>query len=64
MLNDYKKCCLDEDDMCLGCYRTLNDILEWANYTEKKKSSILLEAKTLKDANGAKTNWYAFGSVQ
>lgn len=25
-----RKCCLNEQDICLGCYRSLNEIIDWA----------------------------------
>lgn len=34
-------CCLDDDDVCLGCYRTLNEITGWAAMSEPDKSECL-----------------------
>ena len=59
-----RKCCLTEDDICLGCYRHLDAILAWSTYTEKEKILILSQSKILKENNSSKNNWYAFGSIQ
>ena len=32
-----RMCCLDEKDICLGCYRTLAEILEWNTYGSQEK---------------------------
>lgn len=33
-----RNCCLDTDDICLGCFRSLQEILNWykADSTERK----------------------------
>ncbi|MBN0987267.1 DUF1289 domain-containing protein [Amphritea pacifica] len=36
-----RNCCLDSDDICMGCYRTLNEILIWHSATEDEKRKIL-----------------------
>ncbi|WP_091353090.1 DUF1289 domain-containing protein [Amphritea atlantica] len=36
-----RNCCLDSDDICMGCYRTLNEILIWHSATEDEKQKIL-----------------------
>ncbi|MCG9682175.1 DUF1289 domain-containing protein [Vibrio sp. Isolate23] len=37
-----RNCCLDGDDICLGCFRTLNEILEWRSYTDEEKRAVLV----------------------
>jgi uncharacterized protein len=33
-----RNCCLNAEDICLGCYRHINEILAWKNYkTDEKK---------------------------
>ncbi|EKO3656787.1 DUF1289 domain-containing protein [Vibrio metschnikovii] len=32
---------LDENDICLGCFRTLNDILKWQSSTIAERIEIL-----------------------
>lgn len=39
-----RHCTLNEDDVCVGCYRTLNDILNWNASTNEQKTHILSTA--------------------
>jgi uncharacterized protein len=41
-----RKCCLNEDDICLGCYRSLEEIKHWSASVDKKKLEILSLAET------------------
>jgi predicted Fe-S protein YdhL (DUF1289 family) len=53
MTNDYTKnikltnspcvrnCCLDETDICLGCFRHLDEIVGWRNYSLNEKEQII-----------------------
>lgn len=34
-------CCLDEADVCLGCYRTLEEIKAWGMATDEVRLQIL-----------------------
>lgn len=34
-------CCLDLDDICLGCFRSLEEILHWRDSSEVQKRQIL-----------------------
>ena len=36
-----RMCCLDEQDICLGCYRTLGEILEWNTYGSQEKLKVI-----------------------
>ena len=38
-------CCLDDDDVCLGCFRTLDDILRWSKTNDSQKTEIIKSAK-------------------
>jgi uncharacterized protein len=40
-----RNCCLDEDDVCLGCGRSLQEILVWGTATNERKNLILLAVK-------------------
>lgn len=33
-------CTLNEDDMCLGCGRMLNEITSWVSYSESKQAEV------------------------
>jgi len=36
-----RNCCLDEDDICIGCFRSLSEITEWALVGDKGRQDIL-----------------------
>lgn len=35
-----RRCCLDEQDVCLGCGRLLAEILEWGTASEARRQTI------------------------
>lgn len=39
-----RNCCLDTNDVCLGCFRTYDEILEWSGASDERKRNILLAA--------------------
>ncbi|MEP2652983.1 MAG: DUF1289 domain-containing protein [Paraglaciecola sp.] len=44
-------CCLDEQDMCVGCFRLIDEILIWGQADDHRKKQILQlceQRKTLK----------------
>lgn len=36
-----RNCCLDQNDICVGCLRSLDDILIWGSASDAKKVAIL-----------------------
>jgi predicted Fe-S protein YdhL (DUF1289 family) len=36
-----QNCCLDEHDMCLGCFRMLDEILIWGTASSKQQHDIV-----------------------
>jgi predicted Fe-S protein YdhL (DUF1289 family) len=36
-----RNCCLDDADVCLGCGRTLDEILEWHQAAASRRREIL-----------------------
>ncbi len=34
-------CCLDDDDVCIGCGRTLDEIRRWSDMPEQEKRATL-----------------------
>ncbi len=36
-----RNCCLNDQDVCLGCFRTLSEITEWSYYSELEKQTVL-----------------------
>jgi predicted Fe-S protein YdhL (DUF1289 family) len=39
-----RNCCLDEDDVCLGCFRTIEEIMRWGGIDDEEKHKILVKA--------------------
>lgn len=44
-----RNCCLDQDDVCLGCARSLDEILRWSKLSNPERQLIMnqLEARRL-----------------
>jgi len=40
-----RNCCLDLDDTCLGCFRSLQEILNWGAADNSERSAIVVAAK-------------------
>jgi len=40
-----RNCCLDESDICLGCERSLTEILNWRAASENEKREILITCR-------------------
>ena len=36
-------CSLNDQDVCIGCYRTANEIIEWFSASDERKRAILSE---------------------
>lgn len=36
-----RNCCLDHEDVCMGCYRTMAEIMSWNRATITEKQAIL-----------------------
>lgn len=45
-----RHCCLNADDICLGCYRALDEILDWSASDDEGKKEILRKCE-LRRAN-------------
>jgi len=50
-----RHCCLDDNDICLGCFRSLEEIKQWQAVSEKQKQIVLATAASRKAK--AKQNW-------
>ncbi|CAA0090184.1 Uncharacterised protein [Zhongshania aliphaticivorans] len=37
-------CALDEDDVCTGCYRTVNEIGDWSEMDNARKREVIILA--------------------
>ncbi|WP_420896009.1 DUF1289 domain-containing protein [Vibrio neptunius] len=47
-----RNCCLDDDDICVGCFRTLDEILQWRSCTDEEKQAILIRSEQRKKERG------------
>ena len=45
-----RNCCLNEDEVCVGCLRSLNEIIEWGEASDEEKKAILERIKYKKNA--------------
>lgn len=43
-----RNCCLDESDICLGCFRSLDEILQWGSATPEQRITVLSNANDRK----------------
>lgn len=39
------QCDLDEEDVCMGCYRSSQEISDWMNKSEDEKIDIVIRCK-------------------
>jgi len=37
-----RNCCLDEQEICLGCLRSIDEICQWGKATDERKREILV----------------------
>ncbi len=44
-----RNCCLDEKDICIGCFRTMNEIMQWREVNEQEKRVILARVQKRKE---------------
>jgi uncharacterized protein len=45
-----RNCCLDDDDICLGCYRSIAEIIQWGTVNNQQRIIILHKAQQRRDA--------------
>ena len=36
-----RNCCLDSNDICMGCFRSLSEITQWTMVDEKRREEFL-----------------------
>jgi len=46
-----RSCCLDNADICLGCYRSLDEILSWSKAPAEEKRAILARTGSRRQLN-------------
>jgi predicted Fe-S protein YdhL (DUF1289 family) len=40
-----RRCCLDDDDVCMGCGRSLEEIMVWSHSSDEDKAAILARSR-------------------
>lgn len=45
-------CCLDEQDVCLGCYRTCDEICQWGAMSSDERKQVLKKVAERENASG------------
>ena len=45
-----RNCCLDRDDICMGCYRSIEEITGWNAASLEEKNEILERALKRKES--------------
>ena len=46
-----RNCCLDDCDICLGCFRSLNEIMSWSEADDRERRVILQNAQQRRQRN-------------
>jgi len=40
-----RNCCLNDQDICLGCFRLLDEITGWAAMTDQERKQVLVNCQ-------------------
>jgi len=48
-----RNCCLDEDDICVGCFRHVDEIVAWRSYSSQEKQQVITLCQQRRDKNPA-----------
>jgi predicted Fe-S protein YdhL (DUF1289 family) len=40
-----RNCCLDDDNVCMGCGRALDEIVAWGTASDEEKAAILARSR-------------------
>ncbi|MDH3388413.1 MAG: DUF1289 domain-containing protein [Gammaproteobacteria bacterium] len=46
-----RKCTLGDDDVCVGCYRAIDEICAWGGASNARREEILLKAAQRRERN-------------
>jgi len=49
-----RNCCLDSEDVCLGCFRHIDEIVAWRSYNQQKKQQIIARCQQRRDSHDEK----------
>ncbi|MCK9290098.1 MAG: DUF1289 domain-containing protein [Bacteroidales bacterium] len=53
-------CVYDSDNICIGCYRSLDEVVNWDRYTEEMKMQVLENIARRRKEKGV-DDYYGFG---
>jgi uncharacterized protein len=53
-------CTYDTDHICVGCFRSAEEVANWDTYTEEKKRQVI--DNTMKRREESGQSYYGFGS--
>jgi predicted Fe-S protein YdhL (DUF1289 family) len=48
-----RRCCLDDSDTCLGCFRTLDEIAAWGRSSDGARRHILVQSARRRKQRGS-----------
>jgi uncharacterized protein len=51
-----RNCCLDQDDICLGCFRSVSEIVAWGPANDEERKLILLNSNKRKKLKNSKSD--------
>jgi predicted Fe-S protein YdhL (DUF1289 family) len=51
-----RNCCLNDEDVCLGCFRRIEEIVRWSEADDSERRLILQNAKERETYYGSKVN--------
>jgi len=46
-----RNCCLDEEDICVGCFRHVDEIVAWRSYSSQEKQQVITLSQQRRDKN-------------
>ncbi len=53
-------CTYDEDKICIGCYRSAEEVINWDRYTDEEKLKVLENTTQRRQEKGG-GDYYGFG---
>jgi predicted Fe-S protein YdhL (DUF1289 family) len=51
-----RNCCLTADDICIGCFRHINEILAWKSYKNDEKKVVITTCRQRRTSAENKIN--------
>ena len=52
-----RNCCLDEDDICMGCFRHVDEIIKWQDINDEEKNKVLMQANNRRHKKQSKNTF-------